>query len=224
MYIRGIGKATPAARFARAECPIAFQESDWYVRLDQRADGIARSVLQHHISIEARRHTSERSQQPCKSSDQPASKANFVGALLSKGLLQVLSFKGGYGGMVIADKGILTPAFSARPDRLAQMRRASPGVTVCEVVEIMLRHARAGVNAAVLPAIRVGHWLASSPLRTGVRNDCDANVHAPQITMDYRKMRPGAPLWNVIVVVRKDDPFHRDVNHQFADDLKVKVA
>jgi hypothetical protein len=42
--------------------------------------------------------------------------------------------------------------------------------------------------------------------------------------MDYRKMRPGAPLWNVIVVVRKDDPFHRDVNHQFADDLKVKVA
>jgi hypothetical protein len=197
---------------------------DWYAQLDQRAHGIARSVLRHHIGIEARRHTAERSQQPCKSNDQPAFKANFVGTLLSKGLLPALSFEGYHGGTVIADDGILTPAYCVRRSRLAQMRRASPGIAVGEVVKIMLKHACAGVDAAVLPASRVGHWLGSGPLRAGVCNDSHAITLAPQITIYYWKLRLGALLWDVIVVVLPDDALRRDVNHRFADYTKVKVA
>lgn len=55
MYIRGIGTATPPTRFTKAECLIAFQASDWYARLDQRAHMIARTVLQRDNGIEARR-------------------------------------------------------------------------------------------------------------------------------------------------------------------------
>lgn len=55
MFIRGIGTATPEARYTKAECLDAFQKSDWFGRLDARSHFIARSVLQHDNGIEARR-------------------------------------------------------------------------------------------------------------------------------------------------------------------------
>jgi alkylresorcinol/alkylpyrone synthase len=55
MYLSGIGTATPAARYTKAECLAAFQASDWYARLDTRAHLIARTVLQRDNGIEARR-------------------------------------------------------------------------------------------------------------------------------------------------------------------------
>ena len=55
MFFRGIGTATPAARYTKAECLDAFQKSDWYSRLDGRSHFIARTVLQHDNGIEARR-------------------------------------------------------------------------------------------------------------------------------------------------------------------------
>jgi alkylresorcinol/alkylpyrone synthase len=55
MYFRGIGTATPATRYTKAECLDAFQASDWYGRLDARAHFVARTVLQRDNGIEARR-------------------------------------------------------------------------------------------------------------------------------------------------------------------------
>jgi predicted naringenin-chalcone synthase len=55
MHFRGIGTATPAARYTKAECLAAFQRSSWYARLDQRAHWVARTVLQRDNGIEARR-------------------------------------------------------------------------------------------------------------------------------------------------------------------------
>ncbi len=55
MYIRGIGTATPAMRYTKAECLIAFEKSDWYKRLDTRAHFIARTVLKRDNGIDARR-------------------------------------------------------------------------------------------------------------------------------------------------------------------------
>ncbi len=45
------------------------------------------------------------------------------------------------------------------------------------------------------------------------------NVPAPQIAIDYWKLAPDARLRDVIVVVRADELHHRDVNHEFADEL-----
>ena len=55
MYFRGIGTATPAARYTKADCLDAFQKSDWFARLDARAHFITRNVLQRDNGIEARR-------------------------------------------------------------------------------------------------------------------------------------------------------------------------
>lgn len=55
MHIIGIGTATPPARYTKAECLHAFEESAWFARLDERAHLIARTVLQRDNGIEARR-------------------------------------------------------------------------------------------------------------------------------------------------------------------------
>jgi ubiquinol oxidase len=45
------------------------------------------------------------------------------------------------------------------------------------------------------------------------------NVAAPQIAIDYWKLKPDARLRDVILVVRDDEAGHRDLNHKFADQL-----
>lgn len=45
------------------------------------------------------------------------------------------------------------------------------------------------------------------------------NIPAPQIAIDYWKLPPDAKLRDVIIVVREDERHHRDVNHEFADEL-----
>ena len=55
MHITGIGTATPVARYTKADCLTAFQRSDWYARLDNRAHLVARTVLQRDNGIDARR-------------------------------------------------------------------------------------------------------------------------------------------------------------------------
>jgi flavin-dependent dehydrogenase len=98
-----------------------------------------------------------------------AFKANFRGAALQEGLLPVLCFDGGYGGMVVADGGVTTVACCVRRDRLEAWRRASPGTNAGEAVEAMLRRECAGVQRALRPASRDGPWLSAGPLDPGVR-------------------------------------------------------
>ncbi len=98
-----------------------------------------------------------------------AFKANFSHANLAPGLLPVLAFDGGYGGMVLGDGGLATLAGCVRADRLDALRRAAPGVAAGAVVEAMLRRDCAGVESALDGAGRQGAWLASGPLAPGVR-------------------------------------------------------
>ena len=55
MFFLGIGTATPTARYTKAECLEAFQNSGWFDRLDARSHFVARTVLQRDNGIEARR-------------------------------------------------------------------------------------------------------------------------------------------------------------------------
>ena len=98
-----------------------------------------------------------------------AFKANFRDARLAPGLLPVLSFEGGYGGMVLADQGITTLACCIREDRLEACRRQFPGLSAGETVEAFLKQACLGVAQALGPARREGAWLASGPIDPGIR-------------------------------------------------------
>lgn len=105
-----------------------------------------------------------------RGSDLLGFKASFRGAALEAGLLPVLGFGGGYGGMVIAGDGIATLACCIRRDRLASCRRNRPaGAGAGEAVEALLRRECRGVREALAHAHRVGSWLAAGPLRPGVR-------------------------------------------------------
>ena len=53
----------------------------------------------------------------------------------------------------------------------------------------------------------------------GVDDGTHANVPAPAIAIAYWELAPDARLREVIVAVRADEVRHRDVNHQFADEL-----
>ncbi len=55
MFVRGIGTASPPQRYTKAECLAAFQNSEWFARLDARSHFVARTVLQRDNGIEARR-------------------------------------------------------------------------------------------------------------------------------------------------------------------------
>ncbi len=105
---------------------------------------------------------------PAKPSDLFAFKANFTDAALAPGLLPVLAFPGGYGGMVIADGGRLTLACCVRRDRLREWRAATPGAAGA-ATQALLEESCAGVRAALRGARREGAWLSVGPIRPGIR-------------------------------------------------------
>ncbi|MDQ6628730.1 MAG: FAD-dependent oxidoreductase [Pseudomonadota bacterium] len=104
-----------------------------------------------------------------KPSDLFAFKANFRDAAIAADLLPVLAFAGGYGGMVVADDGLATLACCIREDRLGRSRDAEPGQSAGDVVEAILRRECTGVADALAGARREGPWLATGPIRPGLR-------------------------------------------------------
>ena len=106
-----------------------------------------------------------------RDSDLLGFKATYREAALDDGLLPVLAFTGGYGGMVIASDGLATLACCIRRDRLAACRRdgGGAGARAGETVEGLLRRECRGVREALADASRVGPWLAAGPIRPGVR-------------------------------------------------------
>lgn len=58
----------------------------------------------------------------------------------------------------------------------------------------------------------------------GVDDGTYANVPAPQIAIDYWQLAPDARLRDVVLVIRKDEALHRDVNHQFSNELATSRA
>lgn len=55
MFICGIGTGAPEKSYTKAECLAAFEQSDWFHRLDERSHFIAQSVLRRDNGIETRR-------------------------------------------------------------------------------------------------------------------------------------------------------------------------
>jgi len=109
-----------------------------------------------------------RERAPARASDLFAFKANFSGATLAAGLLPVLAFPGGYGGMVIADGDRLTLACCVRRDRLREWRAETPGAAGA-AMQTLLERSCSGVRAALRAARREGAWLSVGPIRPGIR-------------------------------------------------------
>lgn len=110
----------------------------------------------------------QRRRAPARPSDLFAFKANFTHAALAPGVLPVLAFPGGYGGMVIADGGRLTLACCVRRDRLREWRAGTHGAAGV-AMQALLEERCAGVRDALRGARREGPWLSVGPIRPGIR-------------------------------------------------------
>jgi len=162
----GVAKWQPATvkaierRGSRYQCRLSFDRSD---------AGLLEApvLIAAHGSWEPQ-PWSERDQR-ARASDLVAFKANFSGANLEPGLLPVLAFHGGYGGMVVADGGMLTLACCVRRDTLREWRSAAPFANAGDAVQAALAASCEGVRVALAGARREGPWLSVGPVRPGIR-------------------------------------------------------
>lgn len=118
----------------------------------------------------------ERGRSLRRASDLFAFKARFDGSTLSPGLLPVLAFAGGYGGIVVADGGRTTLACCIRRDALQASRALTPRAVAGVAVEAMLRSSCPGVGQALWHARRTGSWLSVGPIRPGIRLSAPCGV------------------------------------------------
>jgi 2-polyprenyl-6-methoxyphenol hydroxylase-like FAD-dependent oxidoreductase len=96
-------------------------------------------------------------------------KASFYDAHLPPGLLPVLAFPGGYGGMVVAGHGRLTLAGCIRRDTLQAWRAQRRGLMAGAAMEALLHRSCPGLREALEGARRIAPWLSVGPLRPGIR-------------------------------------------------------
>lgn len=104
-----------------------------------------------------------------KPGDLFAFKGNFKNGNLRPGLLPVLAFPGGYGGMVLGDNDTLTLACCIRRDVLQQCRKKYRHRTAAESVEAYLKASCEGVREALQNAERQEAWLSVGPISPGIR-------------------------------------------------------
>lgn len=112
---------------------------------------------------------------PPKPSDLLAFKAHFRGSRLPPGLMPLLAFPGGYGGMVATDDGRVSLSCCIRRDRLASLRADHAG----RAGETVLAHIQAtteGARAALSSARLEDAILAAGPIRPGIRAGYDGGI------------------------------------------------
>lgn len=102
-------------------------------------------------------------------SDLFAFKANFLTTAMEPGLLPVLAFPGGYGGMVLADHGTVTLACCLRRDTLHGCRERFGGRKAAESIQAYLMQSCQGVRERLSGATLASPWLSVGPIRPGVR-------------------------------------------------------
>jgi menaquinone-9 beta-reductase len=101
-------------------------------------------------------------------SDLLAFKTTFEGTALAPGMLPVLCLPGGYGGMIVSDRGRTTIACCIRRETLRLRRVPARDTPAGEVIENYLRNSCEGVATALRTARRQDPWQAVGPLRTGL--------------------------------------------------------
>jgi len=129
----------------------------------------ARAVIAAHGSWELGPLPTQAVRQPPRASDLFGFKAHFREGALPAGLMPLLMFPGGYGGMVHSDSGRVSLSCCVRRDQLARCRRQMPDAPAAEAVLAHIEAACLGVRRALAGARRDGKWLSVGPIRPGIR-------------------------------------------------------
>jgi 2-polyprenyl-6-methoxyphenol hydroxylase-like FAD-dependent oxidoreductase len=169
-------EAARAGVAVRQPCHVValIEEGDGYRCVAESTDSGAvralrgRMVIAAHGSWEAGALPTQPARRPPRPADLFGFKAHFCNSDLPSGLMPLLVFPGGYGGMVHCDGGRVSLSCCVRRDRLARLRRGV-GASAGEAVLGHILDACAGVRRALAGADLCGPWLATGPIRPGVR-------------------------------------------------------
>jgi flavin-dependent dehydrogenase len=152
---------------------------DWHCSL-RAANAHDLCTLQADVLIDAHGSWeplhSVRTPQPAAASQLLAFKAHFQHTGLQPGVLPVLLFEGGYGGMVLGATGVATLACCIRRDQLRAVRSRYNASSAGASVQAMLEHQCLGVHQVLQHARRMGPWLAAGPMNPGMHVRADDAV------------------------------------------------
>ncbi|HEY4999307.1 MAG TPA: hypothetical protein VII36_09195, partial [Usitatibacter sp.] len=105
-------------------------------------------------------------------------KARFAGARLPAGLMPLLLFPGGYGGMVHTDAGEVSFSCCVRRDALHALRLERPGLAAGDALLAHVQRECRAAREALLGARRAGPWLSAGPIRPGIRTLASGGIFA----------------------------------------------
>lgn len=130
----------------------------------------ARIVIAAHGSWEPGAIPTQSVSDPPRESDLFAFKAHFRNCGLASGLMPLVVFPGGYGGMVQSDDGRVSFSCCIRRDYLEHCRRSSGHLRAAEAVFAHIRTSCRGVSVVLSGATQDGKWLSAGPIRPGIRS------------------------------------------------------
>ncbi len=125
-------------------------------------------VIAAHGSWEAGPLPTELPRRPPRKSDLLAFKAHFSGSALPSDLMPLLSFPGGYGGMVNTDSGSTSLSCCVRREVVESLDR--DGESAGEAVLAYIRATSPAINGFLTSTTTTeGRWLSAGPIRPGIR-------------------------------------------------------
>jgi flavin-dependent dehydrogenase len=129
----------------------------------------ARIVLAAHGSWEPGGLPTQLRPQPPRASDLLAFKARFRNSKLDRGMMPLVAFSGGYGGMVHGADDEVGLSCCIRRDQLHRCRAASRPMAAGEAVLNHIRNCCDPVREVLESASLASPWLAAGPIRPGIR-------------------------------------------------------
>jgi menaquinone-9 beta-reductase len=132
-------------------------------------------VIAAHGSWDPGRLPTQQARRRKMPADLLAFKAHFHGSDLPKGLMPLLAFPGGYGGMVHCDEGRVSLSCCIRRDELARIRSRHPGNAGAGVLA-HIQESCLGVRRALAWATRGDAWLAAGPIFPGIHIDSPVGI------------------------------------------------
>ncbi|MEO8428639.1 MAG: FAD-dependent oxidoreductase, partial [Verrucomicrobiota bacterium] len=135
-------------------------------------------VVAAHGSWEPGTLPTQRKRQATRRSDLLGFKAHFHECDLAPGLMPLLAFPGGYGGMVHTDHDRVSLSCCIKRDQLQRIRERLPGARATEGVLAHIRTECRGVNQALAQARLDGAWLSAGPIQPGIRFRAGGGIFA----------------------------------------------
>lgn len=129
----------------------------------------APNLIAAHGSWNAGALPTERGRRPPRPGDLFGFKARFLDGRLQQGLMPLITFPAGYGGMVSTDHGRVSLSCCIRRDRLEQCRREFPGSSAGDaVLQHIARHCEGARDVLSRATLDEQGWRSAGPIRPGI--------------------------------------------------------